>query len=161
MRTDGYRGFVEPERLNSACFELSRCRIEGYLDVVGRNGSNFSAKIWECPCSIEEEGRTAAENLLELDPQPTAILAASDRLAIGVIEAARRHQLRVPEDLSVVGFDDIPAAKLITPELTTAKQPLREKGRLAISSLLDGSGPLRRKLPTKLIIRHSTAVCRA
>jgi LacI family transcriptional regulator len=100
-----------------------------------------------------------SENLFKLSPQPTAVLAASDRLAIGVIEAARGHQLRVPEDLSVVGFDDIPAAKLITPQLTTTNQPLREKGRLAISTLLDGNRPLRRKLPAKLIVRNSTAVC--
>jgi DNA-binding LacI/PurR family transcriptional regulator len=153
---DGYRGFVEPERLKNACFELSRSRIEGYLDVAGWNGSNPSAKIWECPAGIEEEGRVAAENLLRLNPRPTAILAASDRLAIGVIEAARRNHLRVPEDLSVIGFDDIPAAKLITPQLTTTYQPLREKGRSAVSSLLDGNAPLRRKLPTKLVIRHST-----
>ena len=51
LGTDGYRGFVEPERLKNACFELSRRRIEGYLDVVGRNGSNSFAKIWECPRS--------------------------------------------------------------------------------------------------------------
>ncbi|HEY5706025.1 MAG TPA: LacI family DNA-binding transcriptional regulator [Terrimicrobiaceae bacterium] len=159
LGTDGYRGFVTAGRLKNASFELSRRRIEGYLDIIGRNGSNFSAKIWECPCSIEEEGRIAGENLLKLSPPPTAILAASDRLAIGVIEAARKSQLRVPEDLSVVGFDDIPAAKLITPELTTANQPLREKGRLAVSSLLDGKEPLRCVLPTKLVIRNSTAVC--
>ncbi len=161
LGTDGYRGFVEPERLKNACFELSLRRIEGYLAVVGRNGSNSFAKIWECPHSLEEEGGIAAENLLKLNPQPTAILAASDRLAIGVIETARRHQLRVPEDLSVVGFDDVPAAKLITPQLSTTNQPLREKGHLAISSLLDGNGSLRRKLPAKLVIRHSTAVCPA
>jgi DNA-binding LacI/PurR family transcriptional regulator len=147
--------------LKNACFELSLRRIEGYLDVVGRNGSNSFAKIWECPHSVEEEGGIAAENLLKLNPQPTAILAASDRLAIGVIETARRHQLRVPEDLSVVGFDDIPAAKLITPQLSTTNQPLREKGHLAISALLDGNGSLRSKLPAKLVIRHSTAVCPA
>jgi len=157
LGTDGYRGFAKAERLKSACFELSRHRIDGYLHIFGqKNGPGFPVEIWECPCSIEEEGITAGENLLHLHPQPTAILAASDRLAIGVIEAARRNRLRVPEDLSVVGFDDIPASELIVPQLTTANQPLREKGRLAISVLLDGKGPLRRKLPTRLVIRGST-----
>jgi DNA-binding LacI/PurR family transcriptional regulator len=155
LGTEGYRGFVEPDRLKSACFELSRHRIEGYLDVVGRKGS--FPKIWECPFSIEDEGSIAAENFFKLNPRPTAILAGSDRLAIGVIEAAKRLRLRVPEDLSVVGFDDIPAAKLITPDLTTANQPLREKGRLAISSLLDANEAPRRILPTKLVVRGSTA----
>jgi len=156
LDTDGYRGFVEAKRLKSACFELSRRRIQGYLDVLGQNGSEFPVRIWEGPFSIEEEGRVAAENLLKMQPRPTAILAASDRLAIGVIETAQRLKLRVPQDLSVVGFDDIPSASLITPQLTTANQPLREKGRLAVSSLLDGNGPIRRHLPTKLVVRHST-----
>ena len=98
----------------------------------------------------------AAESLLAMQPRPTAILAASDRLAIGVIEAAKELKFRVPQDVSVVGFDDIPSASLITPHLTTTSQPLREKGRLAVASLLDGNGPLRRVLPTELIIRNST-----
>ena len=158
MNTDGYRGLVPAERLAKARFELSRDRIEGYFDVLGQVGPDRPVKIWECPYSIEEEGRIAAENLLALRPQPTAILAASDRLAIGVIETARRHRLRIPEDLSIVGFDDIPTSALITPQLTTMNQPLREKGRLAISTLLDRKSPLRYSLPTKLVIRHSTSV---
>lgn len=156
LDTVGHRGFVEPERFTSGCFELSRRRIQGYLDVLGRNRSEFPLRIWECPCSTEEEGRVAAESLLAMQPRPTAILAASDRLAIGVIETAKALKVRVPQDVSVVGFDDIPSASLITPNLTTTSQPLREKGRLAVASLLDGNGPLRRVLPTELIIRNST-----
>jgi DNA-binding LacI/PurR family transcriptional regulator len=151
-----HRGLVEPKRLKNGCFELSLRRIQGYLDVLNRNRAEFPVKIWECPCSIEEEGRLAAESLLAMRPRPTAILAASDRLAIGAIEAAKELNLKVPEDLSVVGFDDIPSASLITPQLTTTSQPLREKGRLAVGSLLDGKGPLRRVLSTELIIRNST-----
>jgi DNA-binding LacI/PurR family transcriptional regulator len=157
LENDGYRGFVPAERLKSASFELSRNRIEGYLDGIATSENDPLVKIWECPYSLEEEGRRAAEQLLDMHPQPTGILAASDRLAIGFIEAARRHRLRVPEDLSVVGFDDIPACELISPQLTTANQPLREKGRLAISVLLDGKAPLRRTLATKLVIRNSTS----
>jgi LacI family transcriptional regulator len=56
-------------------------------------------------------------------------------LAIGVMEAAQRHQLRIPQDLAVVGFDGIPATTLITPQLTTVYQPMAEKGRLAVSRL--------------------------
>ena len=156
LDTLGHRGFVEPKCLKNGCFELSLRRIQGYFDALGRNRAEFPVKIWECPCSIEEEGRLAAASLLTVQPRPTAILAASDRLAIGVIEAAKELNLGVPEDLSVVGFDDIPSASLITPQLTTASQPLREKGRLAVGSLLDGNGPLRRVLPTELIVREST-----
>jgi DNA-binding LacI/PurR family transcriptional regulator len=107
LDTLGHRGFVEIKRVKSACFELSRRRIQGYLDVLGRNRFVFPPRIWESPCSIEEEGRLAAEQLLTQQPRPTGILAASDRLAIGVIEAAKELNLEVPEDLSVVGFDDI------------------------------------------------------
>ena len=114
--------------------------------------------IWECSHSNEESGRTAAEGIFKSEPRPTAILATSDRLAIGVIEAAVDHQLRVPQDLAVVGFDDIPAAKLITPQLTTVRQPMAEKGRSAVSMLLKENSHLRVKLPAKLIIRDSTAV---
>jgi LacI family transcriptional regulator len=92
------------------------------------------------------------------EPRPTAILATSDRLAIGMIEAAADHQLRVPQDLAVVGFDDIPAANLITPQLTTVHQPMAEKGRSAVSMLLKENSHLRVKLPTKLIIQDFTAV---
>ena len=69
----------------------------------------------------------AGENLLKEHPRPTAILAASDRLAIRVIEAARGFKSRVPQDLAVTGFDDVPAGKLITPQLTTIYQPLAER----------------------------------
>src|SRR4029077_20869936 len=101
LATDGYRGLVKEERLRQSIFELSKHRVQGYLDVLSQDEHAFPVRVWECPYSIEEEGRTAAENLFNLRPQPTAILAASDRLAIGVIEAARKHRLRIPEDLSV------------------------------------------------------------
>jgi DNA-binding LacI/PurR family transcriptional regulator len=156
LGSDGYRGLIDRKRLKGICFEIPRRRIEGYLDVLDRSGPGFSVMLWECSHSDEESGRTAAEGILRSEPRPTAILATSDRLAIGVIEAARSHQLRVPQDLAVVGFDDIPAAKLITPQLTTVHQPMAEKGRSAVSTLLKEKTHLRLKLPTKLIIRDST-----
>ena len=128
-------------------------RLQGYLDVLGPSGPEGLVAIWECPRSNEEDGRAAAENLFDNEPRPTAILAMSDRLAIGVMEAARRHQLRIPQELAVVGFDDIPAAKVIAPCLTTVRQTIEEKGRLAALSLRKENGPRRLKLPTKLIIR--------
>jgi DNA-binding LacI/PurR family transcriptional regulator len=156
LGTDGHNGRIERKRLKGICFEIPKRRIEGYLEVIEENGEGSSFMIWECSRSNEESGRTAGENILRSQPRPTAILATSDRLAIGVIEAARHHQLRVPEDLAVVGFDDIPAAKLITPALTTVHQPMADKGRLAVASLLRENRLLRMKVPTKLIIRQST-----
>jgi len=156
LGSDGHCGLIDRKRLKSISFEIPRRRIEGYLEVLDASGPGLSVIVWECSRSNEESGRTAAEGIFKITPRPTAILATSDRLAIGVIEAARCNQLRVPQDLAVIGFDDIPAANLITPRLTTVHQPMAEKGRLAVASLLKEKGALRMKVPTKLIVRQST-----
>jgi DNA-binding LacI/PurR family transcriptional regulator len=114
LGSDGYCGLIDRKRLKSISFEISRRRIEGYLEVLDASGPELSVIVWECSRSNEESGRTAAEGIFKSTPRPTTILATSDRLAIGVIEAARCNQLRVPQDLAVIGFDDIPAANLIT-----------------------------------------------
>ena len=75
---------------------------------------------------------------------------------LGVMEVARRYRLCIPEDLAMVGFDDIPAARMSAPRLTTVRQPFEEKGRAAVAALLKEKGPLRTILPTKLVIRHSS-----
>ena len=156
LHADRYSGPVDKKRLQKACFEVARRRLQGYLRVIESGAPQTSVKIWECPRSSEEDGRTAAEYLLNEKPPPTAILATSDRLALGVIEVARSYQIRVPEDLAVVGFDDIPAAKMSAPQLTTVRQPFEEKGRVAVAALLKEKSPLRTILPTKLIIRQSS-----
>src|SRR5437660_2358776 len=81
-------------------------------------------------------GVEAAGRLLDLAEPPTAIFAFNDNLAIGTIQAARARGVRVPEDLSVVGFDDIEHATIVTPTLTTVRQPLAEMGRTAVSLLI-------------------------
>jgi DNA-binding LacI/PurR family transcriptional regulator len=153
---DEYCGYIDRNRVKNSHYELNRLRVSAYLDVLDRGGPEVSVRIWEWHRSNEEGGRIAGESLLTEHPRPTAILAASDRLAIGVIEAARACKLRVPQDLAVTGFDDIPAAKFITPQLTTIHQPMAEKGRLAVASLMKEDGPLRIIVPTKLIIRQSS-----
>ena len=109
-----------------------------------------------------EPGREAAERLLNLDQPPTAILAFNDNIAIGAIQAARARGVRVPEDLSVVGFDDVEHATIVTPTLTTVRQPLAEMGRTAVSllmRLLDRQSfeTLHVELATRLVVRESTA----
>ena len=93
---------------------------------------------------------------------PTAIFAFNDNMAIGAMQAARARGLRVPEDLSIVGFDDIELAAIVTPALTTVRQPLAEMGRMAVSlltRLLDGQRfeALHVELATRFIVRDSTA----
>jgi LacI family transcriptional regulator len=109
-----------------------------------------------------ESGRAAAAHLLELEDRPTAIFAFNDEMAIGAIESAREHGLRVPADLSVVGFDDVERPFLMTPQLTTVHQPLGEMGRIAVNllfRLLDKQriDALRVVLATNLVKRESTA----
>ena len=107
-------------------------------------------------------GFDAAERLLALPDRPTAIFAFNDNLAIGALQAARSARLRVPDDLSIVGFDDSEQAQIVTPTLTTVRQPLQELGRIGIGLLLrlmEGTRveALRVELATKLIVRESTA----
>jgi len=113
-----------------------------------------------------EPGRIAAERLLALPEPPTAIFAFNDNIAIGAIQAARARGLRVPEDLSVVGFDDVEHATIVTPSLTTVRQPLAEMGRTAVSllnRLLEGQRfeTLHVELATRLVVRDSTAAPRS
>jgi LacI family transcriptional regulator len=111
-------------------------------------------------------GLDAAGRLLDLPEPPTAIFAFNDNIAIGTIEAARARGLRVPEDLSVVGFDDIEHATIVTPALTTVRQPLAEMGRMAVTLLVrllerQRFETLRVELATRLVVRQSTGPPRA
>src|SRR5947199_2473125 len=107
-------------------------------------------------------GVEAAGYLLDLPEPPTAIFAFNDNLAIGAIQAARARGVSVPEDLSVVGFDDIEHATIVTPTLTTVRQPLAEMGRTPVSLLIrllerQRFETLRVELATRLVVRESTA----
>ncbi|UFU03257.1 LacI family transcriptional regulator [Ruania suaedae] len=103
--------------------------------------------------------------LLERDEPPTAIIASSDFQALGVIEAARRRGVRVPEDLSVIGFDDLIMAQMSSPPLTSVRQPLDQMGATAVetvAALLSGvtTRPRRTELATRLVVRGSTGPVR-
>jgi LacI family transcriptional regulator len=107
-------------------------------------------------------GVQAAAALLDLPEPPTAIFAFNDSIAFGALRAARDRGLRVPEDLSVVGFDDIEPATLVTPALTTVRQPLSEMGRAAVNVLVRllerrASQTPHIEFATRLVVRESTA----
>jgi LacI family transcriptional regulator len=107
-------------------------------------------------------GVSAAEQLLDLPEPPTAIFSFNDNMAIGAMQTARARSVRIPEDLSIVGFDDLEEAAIVTPALTTVRQPLAEMGRIAVSlllRLLDNQRleALHVELGTRLIVRDSTA----
>jgi LacI family transcriptional regulator len=107
-------------------------------------------------------GAAAAAQLLELDDPPTAIFGFNDAIAIGAMKAAWERGLRVPEDVSIVGFDDLPFATIVTPPITTIRQPLAEMGRAGVGlvlRLLDNRLPEspQIELPTRMVVRESTA----
>jgi LacI family transcriptional regulator len=107
-------------------------------------------------------GRAAAAQLLDLAEPPTAIFAFNDQLAIGAMQAALERGMRVPDELSIVGFDDTAEAQIVTPRLTTVHQPLAEIGRMGVSlltRLLENQRleALHVELETKLVRRGSTA----
>jgi LacI family transcriptional regulator len=141
-------------------------RVRGYHAALGAAGILAEPElVVESPFFEIESGRAAARRLLDLHTPPTAIFAFNDNIAIGVIQAARERRIRVPEELSVVGFDDVEAAEIVTPMLTTIRQPLAEMGRMAVSlleRLIEGQRieALHVELRTQLIVRGSTAPLR-
>jgi LacI family transcriptional regulator len=140
----------------------SLARVDGYRSALERAGVTFDQALVRYGDFHHEGGFARAVELLELPDPPTAIFAGSDQQAFGVYEAARQHGLRIPENLSVVGFDDLPVARWASPPLTTVRQPLAEMGGAAAQMLgeLIGGIPLRSnrmELSTPLIIRESAA----
>ncbi|GGM50405.1 transcriptional regulator [Longimycelium tulufanense] len=129
---DGGEGPADHGRRATARYRISRDRLTGYLSVLAAAGIEPGAMpVWEAPASSREAGRRGARWLLTRSPRPTALLCMSDELALGAVQGARHLGLRVPEEVSVVGFDDTPAASGGDPPLTTIRQPLAEKGRRA------------------------------
>jgi LacI family transcriptional regulator len=109
----------------------------------------------------ESSGYAAALEILDLKPRPTAIFAANDAMAIGAMFALRENGVDVPDDIALVGFDDIPIARYVTPRLTTVTVAISELGRRAFEILLDsiantnGRRTPRETLPTSLVVRES------
>ena len=137
-------------------------RLAGYREALREAGMPLDDRLVVTGDFLDAGGYDGANELLSLADPPTAIFASSDIAAFGVVRAARERGLAVPDDLSVVGFDDIPEASLVTPALTTVVQPLREMGRAAVRLLM---GVLREPdrppttvvLSTSLVVRDSTA----
>jgi LacI family transcriptional regulator len=137
-------------------------RVLGFRAALAAAGILLDPQLvvysdWRMPRGIE-----AAEQLLALPDPPTAIFGFNDNVAIGALHAARKRGLSVPDDLSVVGFDDTELAVIVTPQLTSVRQPLAEMGRMGVSLLiriLEGQrvDALRVELATKLVVRESTA----
>jgi DNA-binding LacI/PurR family transcriptional regulator len=139
---------------------VARLRLAGYRRALEESGVDWDPiQVAECFPNTPETGREALGRLSAIEPRPTAILCITDQLALGAIQGAADIGLRVPEDLSIVGFDDIPTAITADPPLTTVRQPLLDKGRVAAQLAIgdDLSAPVRRvELTTTLVVRGST-----
>ncbi|MBZ9937242.1 LacI family DNA-binding transcriptional regulator [Mesorhizobium sp. BR1-1-16] len=134
-------------------------RLDGYRAALMRAGIPVDPALIFTGAHHHPTALNAASAMLDLADPPTAIFATNDLHAMGVYEAARLHGLRLPDDLSVVGFDDIPMAEWVSPPLTTMRQPLAEMAALAINMLLGKeSSELshRIELATSLVVRSST-----
>lgn len=140
----------------------SRARTDGFRSAHEEVGVVVDASLVREGNFYVEAGFSQGLDLLGRRERPTAVFAGSDMQALGVLRAAHRLGLRVPEDLSVVGYDDLPLASWVGPPLTTVRQPLAEMGAAATRILLDiarGPSPKvsRLNLSTELVIRESTS----
>ncbi|MFF1819899.1 LacI family DNA-binding transcriptional regulator [Kribbella sp. NPDC058245] len=138
----------------------NQARLSGFRSAMEAAGASVPRHyIWQRDF-LYDDGVAGGSALLDLSDRPSAIFAGSDEVALGVMEAARSRGLRIPEDLSVVGFDDTQVARLASPPLTTVKQPLREMGAVALRTALrlaagDSVDSHHVELATTLIIRDS------
>lgn len=140
--------------------QSSLARQHGYLAALGARGIPADPELIRHGEFSYDSGLADGTTLLSLPNPPTAIFAASDFQAAGVIEAARRQGVRVPEDLSVIGFDDQIVARMTAPQLTSVRQPSEEMGKHAVRvarQLLLGEEPMARhtELATTLVVRGS------
>lgn len=137
-------------------------RLRGYRAAFAAAGLELPADRVVAGRASIEGGASAFHRAWALGHRPTAVLAMSDAMAIGAMSAARELGLRIPDDLSVVGFDDIDLAAHVDPPLTTVHQPIRQKGADAVRLLLaeveqrEANRPEHLRLETRLIVRGST-----
>ncbi|QFU89121.1 HTH-type transcriptional regulator DegA [Amycolatopsis sp. YIM 10] len=141
--------------------QSAQLRETGYRRALAAAGVPVDEELVQVGAYDPEISAASARRLLDSETRPTAIFAANDLSAIATVEAARALGLRVPEDLSVVGFDNIPESVLCVPPLTTVEQPIREMGRRAIElliPLINGQQPetTHVTLDTRLVVRQST-----
>jgi DNA-binding LacI/PurR family transcriptional regulator len=139
----------------------SQARLEGYRAALAEAGLPADERL-VCHGALSPDGaRDVTAMLLDLPDPPTAVVAGNDGQAFGVLQALGERGLRAPDDLSVVGFDDVPIATWASPPLTTVRQPLAAMAATALRLLLSGSAePHHVELATTLVVRRSTGPVR-
>ncbi|MDR7273110.1 LacI family transcriptional regulator [Pelomonas saccharophila] len=144
----------------------SGLRYQGFVNALRAHGLEPDPELIQPGAFTFESGRDAAHQLLSRRQRPTAVFASNDDMALGVLAAAQRLGLAVPNELSVAGFDDSPTAALVWPPLTTVRQPVAEMARTAVEMLVSVQRPdmasasdeadLHKVLPHELVVRDST-----
>lgn len=143
-------------------YTASRDRYQGYCQALGAAGIQLDNSLVAIGAFTDDSGYNATLQLLSLSPRPTAIFVASDVVALGAMRALKQHGLDIPDDLSIIGFDDIPLVKYLDPGLTTIRLPAIDLGFYAgqmLMKLIKGEPIQKRRiqLTSRLIIRDSTA----
>ncbi len=141
-------------------------RYQGYIAALADCGIPVNAELIIAGDYQQQTGYESARRLLQsVDVPPTAIFAANDLSAFGAMDAARECGLRIPDDISIIGFDDVPQASFVYPKLTTVRQPLEQMGQVAVKMLLEqiedqNRPPQKVALATQLVVRDSCAPLR-
>jgi LacI family transcriptional regulator len=138
-------------------------RLEGYKAALADHDLFFDETLVAEGDFFNTGGYQAGLKLIQRSPRPTAIFASNDLMALGAMQAIRDYGLQIPQDISLVGFDDIPQAAMTHPQLTTVRQPLEQMGRIAVNLLIEqiehsdhpDRAPRRVTLATRLIERES------
>jgi LacI family transcriptional regulator len=137
-------------------------RFEGYKAALRPNKIHFTQDLVYEGTFAQLDGYTGANRFMNLRKPPTAIFASNDVMAMAAMDAVRERGMHIPEEISIIGFDDIPQSSMIRPSLTTVRQPLEQMGRLATQILFDLINNSNQKhhrieLPSELVIRDSTS----
>ncbi len=154
---DGRIGLVDRARREAAKYAGTHDRLAGYEEALAAAGLDIDdvpvVETANDPAGVA----IGAATLLDAAPDATAVLAMSDVTALAVLAEARKRGIAVPGQLSIVGFDDVAEAAAANPPLTTIRQPILEKGRLAARLILDRGPPRHEVLPIELVVRGSSA----
>ena len=140
--------------------QAGKARLKGYKEALAKHNIPLKDEYITIGNFLRTPARQSAEKLLHLNTRPTAIFAASDVMALETIDLAKKEGLAIPEDLSIIGFDDNPVAMYSSVGLTTVRQPIVEMGQLGLETLhqiAQGKAklPVKTVLPAKLVLRES------
>lgn len=147
---------VSGENLFDESESVTRRRLNGYMHAAKENDLSIDSHcIWNIPHNTYEFAKQAAQEVLSLQPRPNTILCMSDIIASSVLMEAKKMGISAPNNISVVGFDDIPEAARTNPPLTTVCQKSKEKGKKAVLMLVNGETSQKIHMETELIVRGS------